>query len=210
MRGGNANIVNGRKRREAEDLSGCRAFIEEKAEWKGRGMEKESRKRILMDEAYRLGFENEKIYRGCSQCIVAAVQDTLGIRDDSIFKAATGLSAGGASTGMGSCGAFVGGVMVLSQVCGRERDKFDDPERIRTKTSELAKRLFDSFIQDYGSIICRDIQTRIFGRPFYLRDPEERKKFDEAGGHSDKCPDVVGKAARRVVEIILDEGLIKK
>jgi C_GCAxxG_C_C family probable redox protein len=176
----------------------------------GGDMEKDNRKRILMEKAYRLGFENEKIYRGCSQCIVAAVQDTIEIRDDSIFKAATGLSAGGGSTGMGSCGAFVGGVMVLSQLCGRERDKFDDPEGIRTKTSGLAKKLFDSFIQDYGSIICRDIQTRIFGRPFYLRDVDERRKFDEAGGHRDKCPDVVGKAARRVVEILLDEDLIKK
>jgi hypothetical protein len=47
------------------------------------------------------------------------------------------------------------------------------------------------------------------GRPFYLRDTEERKKFDEAGGHTDKCTSVVGRAAAWSAEIILDAGLAK-
>jgi C_GCAxxG_C_C family probable redox protein len=168
----------------------------------------EKQKQELMEKAYRLGFEFEKTYRGCSQCIIAAVHDTLGLRDDAVFKAATGLSAGGGLTGMGDCGAYAGGVMVLSQLCGRERSKFDDPEGLRYRSFDLAKKLFDEFVRDYGTIICRDIQMVKFGRPFYLRDGEDRKKFDEEGGHSDKCPDVVGRAASKVVRIILEEGLM--
>lgn len=168
----------------------------------------EKQKEELMEKAYRLGFEFEKTYYGCSQCIIGAVQDTLGIRDDGVFRAAAGLAAGGGLTGMGDCGAYAGGVMVLSQLCGRERSKFDDPEGTRYRALDLAKKLLDEFVRDYGTIICREIQMVKFGRPFYLRDGEERKKFDEQGGHSEKCPDVVGKAASKVVRIILEEGLI--
>lgn len=171
-------------------------------------MEGERREEEFMEKAYRLGFEYEKTYKGCSQCVIAAIQDTLGIRDDAVFKAATGLAGGGGLTGIGLCGGYVGGVMVLSQLLGRERSAFADPERIRFKSFDLAKRLTDDFIAEFGTIICRDVQIRKFGRPYYIRDPEEFEKFEEAGGHEDKCTDVVGKAARMAVRIILDEGLV--
>lgn len=168
----------------------------------------EETKKGLLEKAYNLGFEYEKTYRGCSQCVIAAIQDTLGIRDDSVFKAGTGLAAGGGLTGIGVCGGYVGGVMVLSQLCGRERSNFEDPERIRFKSFELTKKLIDAFIREFGTIICRDIQTIKFGRPYYIKDPEDFNKFEEAGGHDDKCTDVVGTAARIAVKLILDEGLV--
>jgi hypothetical protein len=91
---------------------------------------------------------------------------------------------------------------------GRERSNIEDPERIRFKSFDLAKRLADEFIDEFGTIICRDIQIKKFGRSYYLWDPEEFNKFEEAGGHDDKCTDVVGKAAQMAVKIILDEGLV--
>lgn len=165
-------------------------------------------KKGLLEKAYNLGFEYEKTYRGCSQCTIAAIQDTLDIRDDSVFKAGTGLASGGGLTGIGACDGYVGGVMVLSQLLGRERSNFADPERIQFKTFDLAKRLIDEFVREFGSIICRDIQTKKFGRPYYIRDPEDFEKFEEAGGHVDNCTDVVGKAAQMAVKLILDEGLV--
>jgi len=51
-------------------------------------------KKELLEKAYRLGFEYEKIYRGCSQCAIAAIHNTLDIRDESVFKAGTGLATG--------------------------------------------------------------------------------------------------------------------
>ena len=82
-------------------------------------MEGEKRREELLGKAYELGFEYEKTYKGCSQCVIAAIQDTLEIREDGVFKAATGLAGGGALTGIGACGGYVGGVMVLSQLLGR-------------------------------------------------------------------------------------------
>jgi C_GCAxxG_C_C family probable redox protein len=169
----------------------------------------EKTKEEALDKAYKLGFEYEKVYRGCSQCAIAAIQDTLDIRDDSVFKAGTGLAGGGGLTGIGVCGGYVGGVMVISQLLGRERSNFEDPEKIRFKSFELARKFLQQYTQELGSIICRDIQLIKFGRPYYIADMEDFEKFEEAGGHVDKCTDVVGKASQLAVKFILDEGLVK-
>ena len=43
------------------------------------------------------------------------------------------------------------------------------------------------------------------GQTYRLNKPDEWDQFIEAGGHSEKCPMVVGKAARWAAEIILAE-----
>ena len=169
----------------------------------------EETKQELLEKAYKLGFEYEKTYRGCSQCAIAAIHDTLNIREDNMFKAATGFAGGSGLTGIGPCGGYVGGVMVLSQFCGRERSNFADPERIRFKSFDMVKRFTQKYIEEFGTIICRDIQASTFGRPYYIADPDEFEKFEEAGGHVDKCTDVVGRASRLVIKFILDEGLVE-
>lgn len=165
-------------------------------------------KEQLLKKAYDLGFEYEKVYRGCSQCSIAAIQDTLNIREDNVFKASTGLAAGGGLTGIGVCGAYAGAILMLGLLCGRERDNFADPEKIRFRSFGLAKKFTEKYIQEFGSIICRDIQASRFGRPYYIADPEEFQKFEDAGGHVDKCTDVVGRGTRLAVEFILDEDLL--
>ena len=40
--------------------------------------------------------------------------------------------------------------------------------------------------------------------PYYLVDPDEFKKFHAAGAHEIYCPEVVGKAARWLTEIIVE------
>ena len=169
----------------------------------------EETRKELLEKAYELGFEYEKTYRGCSQCAIAAIHDTLNIRDDSVFKAGTGLAAGGGLTGVGVCGGYVGGIMVISQLLGRERSNFADPEKVRFKSFTLARKFLEQYVQEFGSIICRDIQMHRFGRPYYIADLEDFEKFEEAGGHVDKCTDVVGKASQLAVKIILDEGLVE-
>ena len=165
---------------------------------------KEDREGILQ-KAYELGAEYEQKYMGCSQCILGAIQDLFELRNDDVFRAASGLAGGVGLCGDGCCGAYTGGVMALSQVCGRTRENFLDPDRTRRRSYDLAKRLHDKFVAEYGSIICRDIQQKIFGRPFYIRDADEYKKFEKAGAHTEKCPAVVGNGARWVAEILLDE-----
>jgi len=167
-----------------------------------------SRKKSLkttLKKAYDLGFEYEKVYKGCSQCVLAAIQDLFDARNDEVFRAASGLAGGAGLCGDGCCGGYSGGVMALSQFHGRTREKFLDPDRTRKKSFDLAKKLHDKFIAEYGSVICRDIQQKIFGRAFYIRDADEFRKFEEAGAHDKKCPAVVGNAARWVAEILMEE-----
>jgi hypothetical protein len=49
------------------------------------------------------------------------------------------------------------------------------------------------------------VQQKVFGRTFNLQDRIEYKAFEEAGAHTDKCPEVVGKAALWTAKIILDD-----
>jgi len=163
----------------------------------------EKSKEEILKKAYELGFKYEKEYMGCCQCALAALQDTLRMENDAVFKAGTGFAGGIGATGAGPCGALTGGVMIISSKIGRERKNFKDPERIRWKTYELAKKLYDKFIEEYGSGNCSDIQKKLMGRPFNLWDPADFEEFDKAGGHSEKCPSVVGNAARWTAEILL-------
>jgi len=162
----------------------------------------------LIEKAYRLGFEYEKKYRGCSQCALAAIYETLDIRDEDVFRAATGFAGGGGLTGISVCGGYAAGVMAISQLRGRDLSNFADPEGIRFKTFDLVREFTMDYIEELGSIICRDIQTRFFGRPYYIADPDEFAKFEAAGGHDDKCTEVVGRATRVAVKFILDHELL--
>ena len=141
--------------------------------------------------------------------MTAALQDTFGIRNDDIFKAATGLAAGGGGTIDGSCGAYSGAIMVMSSLQGRARDSFSDRASMQ-KAFTLARKLHEKFIQEYGSVVCRDVQTKVLGRPYYLADPDEFKKFEKAGAHDVHCPEVVGKAARWAAEVIIEAGLAQE
>ena len=52
----------------------------------GREERKLSMTENAAEKAYQLGKKYEQIYTGCSQCVIAAIQDTLGLRNDAIFK----------------------------------------------------------------------------------------------------------------------------
>jgi C_GCAxxG_C_C family probable redox protein len=167
--------------------------------------------REFLERIYSLGFEYEKLYRGCAQCSFAALQDGFGVRcaeSDAVFKSATGLSGGVGNRTNGHCGAYSGSVMMIGYLIGRERDNFADPDKVRRKTTQLAGVLHDRFIAEYGTVICSGIHTRLFGRPYYILDRDEARKFDEAGAHDDVCTSVVGRAARWTAEILIDAGVL--
>jgi len=172
----------------------------------------QEKKEARFERIRELGFEYERDYRGCAQCVIAAMQDGLAVRNaatDAIFKSATGLAGGVAQETDGHCGAYSGGAMMIGYHIGRERDNFADPDKIRLRTSALVSRLHAKFIEHYGSVVCSHIHTKIMGRPFYLRDADESKKFDQAGAHTEKCTAVVGLAARWAAEILDEAGLLE-
>jgi len=165
-------------------------------------------KEEILKEVYERGFRYERNYAGCAQSLLLAIQETFGMEDPAVFRAASGLAGGMGLTIKGPCGGLTAGIMALSQKYGRERSKIEDIERVRFKSYELARKLYQRFIDEYGSCLCQDIQTKVLGRAYNLSDATEFKEFEKAGGHAEKCPSVVGKAASWVAEIILEqEGL---
>lgn len=156
-------------------------------------------------KAYELGFKYEGTYGGCCQTVIAAIFESLGLSvDDKVFSAGTGLAGGQGLSGCGACGALIGGGMVISYLYPRTYSNFADPEKVRWNAYILVNELTKKFKNEYGSCICSDIQRKIFGRAFNLMDPKEFEEFIKAGGHTDICPDVVGKAATWAVDIIIN------
>jgi C_GCAxxG_C_C family probable redox protein len=159
----------------------------------------------IINKAFELGKNYEETSTGCAQTTIAAIFDALGIWNDDVFKAASGLADGLGLTGNGSCGALVGGSMVIGYLFGREHKDFSDIAK-PLKSYALVKKLHDQYKKEYGSCRCHDVQTTLTGRTWNLWDPEELKKAIKPGGLLEHCPVLVGNIARLATKIILENG----
>ena len=157
----------------------------------------------VLDGVFDRARENERSCTNCAQSTLAAVLDTLGLKADDVFRAASGLADGIGLTGDGSCGALTGGVMALGLTHGRKREEFSDPFAAM-KSYDLAAELHRDFITRYGSCRCHEIQERLMGRFFNLRDPQQLTEAMEQG-MMEHCSKVVGNSARKTLELILRE-----
>jgi len=175
----------------------------------GRRMQRDQ----ILQEAENRGYRYEQEYRDCAQCTLLTIQEMFDLAGEEALKAATGF-AGGIGRSSSVCGAFTGGVMALGLLYGRDRQtmKHPDPEvrlnrfrEIEERLDRLIKKLAERFTEKYGSTICKEIETKLFGRSFDKWNPEERKEKDRLGGHQDKCPGVVGNATRWIAELIIEE-----
>jgi len=166
-------------------------------------------KKEILEKAYRLGFEGEHDVRGCAQCALAAVQDALGIRNDIVYKSASGLAGGAGECIDGNCGGVSGGIIAMSMLFGRTREEEATVQGRKDKyvSFRMGAALHDKFMEKYGTVICGDIHKKIYGRAFDLRDDEQKQMFRDAGAHEreDGCCAVVGDGARWATELILDE-----
>jgi C_GCAxxG_C_C family probable redox protein len=157
----------------------------------------------VLNKAFESGKLHEIKNSGCPQCTIAGIFEALGIENDDVFKAATGLADGVGLTGDGHCGALSGGVMVISYLFGREgKDSGDMMKQVPALM--LSKKLHDQFIEKYGTCRCADIQTKFVGRFFNLYDPKEMEAAFKAG-MVDKCSTLVGEVARMTTKIILEK-----
>ncbi|MBA7704910.1 hypothetical protein ES703_113733 [subsurface metagenome] len=171
----------------------------------------------LLDKAYELGFNYEKNAQSCSQSAAAALYELLDI-DDVVVRVASSSCGGQAVQIQGTCGGLIGGTMILDYFFGRPvenmsyREVNKDGLKLLMGGIGIAKSLYDKYVAEYGTIMCPSIQVQLYGRIYYLPDPDEIKKFNAIGAHlsPDKsCCCVVGNAARWVMEILLDKGAVE-
>lgn len=155
-------------------------------------------KKALAKEAYDKAVQYELDYGCCPQCVLATIQETVGIIDDQTIKASHGLSGGGGLVGVGACGALTGGLMALSAKNGRDRDKLDRGRYINNfkKSRELVERFKNTF----GGITCEELQVQFTGRNYDMWDAEEYKAFDKNRGN--QCAHATGTVTKWLVEML--------
>jgi len=167
----------------------------------------------MLSDVEQRGCTYEREYWDCAQCTLLAVQEVFGLKADDAVKAATAF-AGGIGRRGSVCGAVTGGVMALGLLFGRDLPTMRHPdpalrrklrERIDSRLVPLVDAFCERFETEYGSILCNEIEYKLFGRYFDKKKPEDRKEKDRLGGHTEKCPMVVGRAARWATELILEE-----
>ena len=108
----------------------------------------------LAQKAYDLGYSYEGQYGACSQCTILAIMDTLGERNDDVFKASFGFAGGIGSLSM-TCGALAAGIMAISLAHGRElQDLTTQTEEEKRYCMQMVRDLVDVYMDEYGSITC--------------------------------------------------------
>ncbi|MBU7032457.1 MAG: C_GCAxxG_C_C family protein [Theionarchaea archaeon] len=158
----------------------------------------------VIRKAYEVAFGYERDIGNCPQCMLATMKDLFDIGGPDSFMSATGFAGGGGLTTEGTCGALVGGIMTLGLVFGRDQEGFLGGKK-GLKAYKTARKLHERFVKEYGGPLCKDVQKKILGRSFNMWDRNDYQEFEKAGGHTDKCTDVVGKTAQWTVEILLNE-----
>ena len=162
----------------------------------------------ILNKAFELGKKYEQECTGCAQTAVAAIFESLGIWNEDVFRAASGLADGLGLTGDGSCGALVGSSMVIGYLFGRGREDFKDMYK-PMKSYTLVKKLHDKYVKQYGSCRCFDVQEKTMGRTFNLWNADEMKEAFKAG-MMDNCSTLVGNVAKLATKIILNSGFEPK
>lgn len=154
---------------------------------------------------------------GCSQAVVSALQEGLGVGDLQSLKAATAFAGGMARRGE-SCGALVGALMVLGLEEGRE--KLEETPVLNATVVDgiaLSNEFMRRIEKEWGlkeplkSTLCWDMQDAIYGKHWNLTDPAQRTDFINSGGHGDNgCLKVCGIAAEVAAEMILKKREAKQ
>lgn len=159
----------------------------------------------LLEQVEKDAAQLQRELHACARCTLYAVGRNLRLADDAsleiALKAAIPLS-GGIAGARKQCGGLVGGVMAIGLGLVNYDARTANPVA-RKPVMAAAKTFYRWFEREFGHSDCYDIRDIHLGRFFDLADPDETKKYEEAGGY-ELCASVVGKAARKAAELILD------
>ena len=160
----------------------------------------------MIERAAELGSRYEVEYFGCSQSTLAAVIEAFGIGGRNILRASTAFAGGVVRRG-NVCGALSGGLIMIGYLAGRDDLQMADQYQ---RGMGYADKLCQRFEDAYGSVVCREIQQRKYGRTFDLRRDEDREALHAIMAKDpEACQGVTRDAARWTGEIvaeILQEG----
>jgi C_GCAxxG_C_C family probable redox protein len=139
---------------------------------------------------------SEELFRSglcCSESVLQAVAEGLGIQSELIPKIATGLCGGISRTG-NICGAVSAGVMGISLRYGRTRGGQSPEETIRQ-----VRAFLKTFEERFGSTNCE----RLMGCRL---DTPEGQRFFKEHNLREKCASYTREAARLAGELVEESG----
>ncbi len=165
-------------------------------------------KEEIINKAEQLGVEYEAKYKGCCESTFLAIVDALrwgGLEiipkdiEEKLYPGICLLTAGVCMTGEGTCGAVSGSVMAIGFALGIPKET-DDVAVANRAGVKIQDTLLARYYQEYGSILCKDVMRKYFGKAWDLTSDEMTREFLSI---TDGC--TIRQTARWASEIILDE-----
>jgi hypothetical protein len=142
----------------------------------------------------------EKNFAGCTQSVLKTYFEFFDI-DDPLMMSASAALPGFLHTAQGSCGALVGGGLVLGMLFGGRSDLTSGYDGLM-RMAPPSQRLVELWLKDrrhplMGSTKCQDISGVDF------RDMKANKAFHDTGDYL-KCADTCAYAAEMTAQVILE------
>jgi C_GCAxxG_C_C family probable redox protein len=128
----------------------------------------------------------------CSQAVVAALSEPLGLEREKALKISQAFGGGMARMGL-TCGAVTGALMVIGLKHGRTRPEDDEA---REKTYRLVLEFYRRFQDLHGSTVCRELIG------IDLSTPEGQKQGEERAVFTNLCPKFVADAVSILEQIL--------
>ncbi len=142
-----------------------------------------------------MAYQNYLKSFGCSQSMLEAFQEVLGLRDDFWFKAVGGLQGGG-SCGL-TCGALATGFLLIGGRAGR--DTIDEGFEGILRAFEPSHRLALWFKPMFKSTVCSEIT----GVNWFDLNEVANHYFGPRGPETiEKCARLAGATSMKVAEIL--------
>jgi len=148
-------------------------------------------------------------HHSCSLGTLLALQQAFGVKDESAFKAASGLRGGIGRKG-NVCGSFLGASLMLGLMCGSSIEESGAlKENHNPEESEqpvrLVSELYDWFAAEFGTLKC-DLLIRKHRKELAaVLDVKGLTKEALLERLHDKCHILCAKTAARAAEILWDE-----
>lgn len=150
----------------------------------------------ILDAIASDAFTSLQVYGNCCRSTVWAIYTHLRRHEPAILRASAVLAGGIVGTGE-TCGAVLGGLIVLGESLAI--DDLTDQEQY-ARANAAAKRFIDGMLDRYGSTRCHLVQKAIMG--WCCDDPSKAQAWQDADGPT-ACASVCAAAARLAASLLL-------
>ena len=168
-------------------------------------MPSELSRKELLDKIEKDASAYEENWKGCSRSVMRALCENMDLGNDETIIASAVLAGGGGLT-MDTCGALSAGMMAIALAMGSKGATPKDPndQEAFFRTLAAGNLFYISFLEEFGSSLCRHIQTRNLGKYYNIADPQQYKQAVAAGVYG-KAAGIVGRATRLAAEFIIEQ-----